>query len=303
MFDYRLKDDELITLRSRFERVYVRQFAKPAGKTSKGVIGALVALAVAGVILSSSHTIPAFLATIEGDVADWLKLVIALSALVMVEVGMLVLAYVLSRRLADVDPKHITTLLKRGLALVFTLAILSNLHSTLKPRFGETEHWDKFSFIVFVLMGISAPTLAYIAGEVLGLTTLQDERDNATALADWQAKFETAWEAALMKYQRDMVKVSRSVSVQSEPVLSGGLSAALSSGQPDADKSGHGTGHGYSKRTDAREQVRQWLTDNPDDLTLTVRELADKIGVGKSTVGEVRSAMLSERSDTSTSND
>lgn len=296
MFDYRLDDEQLIGLRTRFEKVYIRQIPMPVGKTSKMVRWALIALVIASVIVSASHTIPAFLDTIEGGIADWLKLVIALAALVMVEVGMLVLAYVLSRRLADVDAGHINTQLKRGLGLAFVLALLANLHSTLAPRFGETEHWDKFSFLVFVLMGVSAPTLAYIAGEVFGLTTLKDERDNADAMSDWHTKREVAWEAALAKYQRDMVKVARPVSGV-DPALSARPSAELSAGQADTDKSGHGTGQGYTKRTDAREQVRRWLTENPDDLALNVRDLAGKIGVGKSTVAEVKSAMLSERSD------
>lgn len=298
MFDYRLDDEQLIGLRTRFEKVYVRQVPMPTGKTSTTVRWALIALVVASVIVSASHTIPAFLDTIEGGMADWMKLVIALAALVMVEVGMLVLAYVLSRRLADVDVGHINTQLKRGLGLAFVLALLANLHSTLAPRFGETAHWDKFSFLVFVLMGVSAPTLAYIAGEVFGLTTLKDERDNADALSDWHAKREAAWESALAKYQRDMVKGR--VSVQPESgVLSARPSDTLSSGQADTDKAGHATGQGYSKRTDAREQVRRHLEAHPEDLTLTVRDLAEKIAVGKSTVADVRREMLGERSDKS----
>ena len=45
--------------------------------------------------------------------------------------------------------------------------------------------------------------------------------------------------------------------------------------------------NGYAKRTDARQLVRQYLADNPDALTVPVRELATLIGVGKSTVADV----------------
>lgn len=65
------------------------------------------------------------------------------------------------------------------------------------------------------------------------------------------------------------------------------VSAELSA----ADGHGRATGQGYNKRTDARDIVRQHLADNPEDFDLSVRELADKLKVGKTTVSDVRRAI------------
>lgn len=47
------------------------------------------------------------------------------------------------------------------------------------------------------------------------------------------------------------------------------------------------TGQGYGKQMDARTIIRTHLDSHPEDAALTVRELAAKLNVGKSTVSEV----------------
>lgn len=65
-------------------------------------------------------------------------------------------------------------------------------------------------------------------------------------------------------------------------------------GQPDnaADK-GHGYGRDYTRTADARTRVLNHLADNPADVNLTVRALADKVGVGKTVAAEARREFLS----------
>lgn len=46
-------------------------------------------------------------------------------------------------------------------------------------------------------------------------------------------------------------------------------------------------GQGYEKQMDARTIIRTHLDSHPEDAALTVRELAAKLNVGKSTVSEV----------------
>ena len=52
---------------------------------------------------------------------------------------------------------------------------------------------------------------------------------------------------------------------------------------------GHGTntGHDSPRPKTAAEKVREHLVENPQDKLLPVRDLADKLGVGKSTVSRV----------------
>lgn len=69
------------------------------------------------------------------------------------------------------------------------------------------------------------------------------------------------------------------------------MSAPDRPGHADAadvtDTRGHGTGQGYSKNMSAREAARQYLADNPDAAALSVRALADEVGIGKTVAAEV----------------
>ena len=47
-------------------------------------------------------------------------------------------------------------------------------------------------------------------------------------------------------------------------------------------------GHQSPRPKTAAEKVRCHLEQNPDDISLSVRDLADKLGVGKSTVSRVK---------------
>ena len=47
------------------------------------------------------------------------------------------------------------------------------------------------------------------------------------------------------------------------------------------------SGRGYTRKANAKQMVIDYLEANPDDILLTLRELSEKIGVGKSTVGNV----------------
>lgn len=284
MFDFRIDDNEVLALRGRFERVYVRQNPKPAAQTSGLIRGALIILVIASVIVSASHTIPAFLSTIEGETHAVIKLAVALSAFIMVEVGMLVFAYVSTRRKDAAADGHINKQLRRGLLLAFVLAVVANLHSVLEPRFGGSQVWGIASFAVFVLVGVSAPTLAYIAGEVFGLTALADERRNHDANVAWQAAFDDAWERALEQYRRNALRVSKPLpSIPMEiPLETGSMARAAIPAQSTL---------GHNKIPDAAEKVRRHLEENPADLEMSGMKLAQLLGVGKSTAYAVLAEM------------
>lgn len=66
--------------------------------------------------------------------------------------------------------------------------------------------------------------------------------------------------------------------------------------QPDGR--GQATGHGYSKKSDARTLIRTHLEEHPADTNVSVRDLAKRLNVGKSTVAEVMSEYRAERIST-----
>jgi cell division protein FtsW (lipid II flippase) len=295
MFDFRLDDEKLIQLRERFERVYVRQHPKPARQTSRLVRAALIVLVVASIVVSASHTIPAFLSTIEGDAHSIIKLIIALAAFAMVEVGVLVFAYVSTRRRGEAADLHINRQLRRGLLLAFALAVVANLHSVLEPRFGGTQLWGVFSFIVFVLVGVSAPTLAYIAGEVFGLTTLADEQASIDADAAWWQAFDDAWAKALEQYRRATVRTDRPLQpAVSTPDRSVHSLNSLNSPVNEPSERTVNPANGYTKQMNARDVIRAYFEQHPDqldrNLDLLVSDIMAESGVkvGRTSVHNVR---------------
>lgn len=73
----------------------------------------------------------------------------------------------------------------------------------------------------------------------------------------------------------------------------------------DAGTNGHrniGHGTGYEKDMSAPDKVRKHLEDNPQDADLSVRELGERLGVGKSTVHNVMKEMRTVQSNGHLSN-
>jgi hypothetical protein len=118
-------------------------------------------------------------------------------------------------------------------------------------------------------------------------------RDAAIALGITPGRAQK-WAETIAFYQRADVsghggRVSATDATGQTPDTSGRIT------HQRADVSGHGTGRGYSKRMDARARVRQHLEDNPDDADLSVRALADMVGVGKTTAADVRNEYRASR--------
>jgi hypothetical protein len=207
MFDFRTDTDALLEVRKKFERYYTVKNPRPKARTSAFVLYSLAVLVLASIIVSCSHTIPAFLATIEGDTPDAIKVIVAIAAFLMVEAALLVFSYtnVLWQNEADsaeISRDTVRKRLKVGLYSVLVLAVGANLYSTLLDRFQSADWWDIFSFGVFVFVGASAPALAYIAGEVVAITALLDRRENAGQLAIWQDAQEAEWDKVLARFNR-----------------------------------------------------------------------------------------------------
>jgi hypothetical protein len=221
MFDHRVDTDALLEVRKRFELYFAARNPAPQPSTSWFVVFSLAVLVLASVIVSCSHTIPAFLATIEGETPDAIKVIVAIAAFLMVEASLLVFAYTNTSWQARNDEQadetaasHVShsgvqSRLKFGLYSVLILAIGANLYSTLLPRFGEADWWDLFSFFVFIAVGASAPALAYIAGEVTAITMLLNQRETASVLSVWKEKREAEWDAVLERYNRSQLRAGR----------------------------------------------------------------------------------------------
>lgn len=255
-----------------YERIYAKQHPMPIKPKSVGIDGVvvltLILLVAASVIVSGSRTVIEFGGGFVGG-----------SAFVMLELGIIGYAYIGAKR----DPKNHDRTVKRltrfGIVMAFIVALSANIHATLKQHGVIVAFEIDTAILLFV--AISAPTLAYIAGELLGIEAVAGNRRQSDVAAEY-ARQMMEWRDGLNR-AFDSRKGRLGVRVEMEPEPA--LPAPSVSVQRPNGQSGHG--HGYVRESKASVTVRQHLDSSPQDASLTVRELAEKIGVGKSTVATV----------------
>jgi hypothetical protein len=165
------------------------------------------------------------------------------------------------------------------------VAVAANVHATLGQAGVPLP--EGINALILLLLGISAPTLAVISGDILAVEFLKAanrkariERDYAEAYAQWTDGLNRAWASQQARW-------GVRVEIKSEPLSVPDVSNGLSNGQygmeqqrilPAASSIGH------KKQPNASELVRRYFMDNPEALSVDGRELAQLLGVGKSTV-------------------
>lgn len=267
-----------------FKAIYVQKSPPPERQKAKREhIISLIALGFlvsASVIVSGSRTIAEFGGGVVGA-----------SAFVMLELGIVTYAYVRTNSSdLETNRENVLKLLKRGLWLAFLVALAANLHHTLKGEGFQSEIVD---VVIAGLLAIGAPTLALISGDVAAMLVAMDRASQREAdalydqaLADWKDSLNASWNANKSRW-------GIRIEVEPEPVRlssADGQTRALPADvrpSDQADGRGHATGQGYNKRTDARTTVQAHFDAHPEDVNLTVREIAEKLGVGKTTVADV----------------
>lgn len=244
------------------------------------IVVALSIVMLASIIVSGSRTISEFGGGFIGTVA-----------FIMIECGIAVYALFRARR--NANPKRLQNTVKWatvGLILTFLIAVAANIDATLKTH---GIHIDETVLAVINLaVAISAPALAFISSDVLAIELMATDIQRREALrvydekcAEWLDGLNRSYNAQ-PKTSIFRVDVQRTDATDTSNRQLSALSAA--DGQrTDTDGQAHGYGQGYTKRTDARTRVTEHLTEFPQDLSLNVRDLAEKLGVGKTTVAEV----------------
>lgn len=273
-----------------FKSTYELRYPPPERAVTKrentGAVLALAALVLASVIVSGSRTIGEF----GGGV-------IGLAGFVMIEVGIVAYAFIRTRVDYD-DTRHqsVKKLVGMGMWLAFFVAVFANVHSTLKAG-GVLPEW--LDTIVLLVLGFSAPVLAFISGDVLGMLAVMDasrarraDREYQDAMRIWADGLNASWNA---QKQRMGVGAPSAVSItDGQKTAQNPALSVRTTTYGQADGRGHGYGTGYERRNDARDKVRAYLEANPDAFNLTVRDLAERAGVGKTVAASVRKEMISQ---------
>lgn len=243
------------------------------------------ALVIASVIVSAYHTIPIFV----GEELTVITFIVGLAVFTMVELAVVSLTYINIKKSYELNPqKHRDVLkwLRAGLGLVFAVAVGANVYSTTRAVGFISGEVD---LAISILVGLSAPVMAFVSGEVLAMTTVdgqhqqrQMDNDFDVKMVEYQDAFLKAWDARKNKMV-GAVTVSKDAS-NSIPNLSIGNSI----GTP-ALPSNSTVGH--RKAPDAAERVRKYYTENPEALELSPLEVSQLLGIGKSTVYNIRNEM------------
>lgn len=245
--------------------------AKADGIDWKIIIG-LLALVIFSIAVSGTRTVPEF----GGGGSGWF-------AWGMLEVGAVILSYVLTKKFYD-ESKHkgVKRRLQTGSGLAVIVMLAANIHFETRVFGVQLAAW--FNLVIVILLSTSAPLLVWIAGEALGMEVvtaerreLKTDREWKEALALWHDGLNRSWDA-----QKARLGVEIRVEREKHPMLS-----AVQRVQMDND----GHGQRYTRESKTVQLVKAHLEAYPSDMSMTVRELADKIGVGKSTVANALRVM------------
>lgn len=229
---------------------------------------ALVVMIIASVLVSGSRTVIEFGGGFFG-----------LMAFLMLEGAIVAYAFYRTRRnFTEARLETVRKMANFGLSLAFVVAVAANIHSVLKEKGVPIA--EGVNTIILVMVGISAPTLAFISGDIMaveskanGVKARKSRDDDAEKLAIWQEGKSATWTREKSRWG---VKVE--IEIQRPPAVR--PLSILSSGQ-----TGHG--QGFNRESKAASIVRSHLEQHPEDMSIPVRQLAEMLKVGKSTISNV----------------
>jgi hypothetical protein len=151
------------------------------------------------------------------------------------------------------------------------IAIVANVLSIAKALSTDAS-FDLGAAAVSIAFGVGAPVIALAAGKQF----VNIHNAERKALNELQEIYRDECQAYDKKKLAAFNKHQKELSVRSVRM--------------DADN-GQASSQGYNRTSDAKEVVRSHLEANPEDFALSVRDLASKLGVGKSTVADARREM------------
>lgn len=230
---------------------------------------ALCIMIIASVLVSGSRTVLEFGGGVVG-----------VSAFVMLEGAIVTYAFFRTRlNFDDSRMESVRKLANRGLGLSFTVAVAANVHSVIRGAGIETP--SIVTITILILVAISAPTLAFISGDIMALELMRNsyrarklDNEYNAAMDAWLIDLKQAWG----REKSRMVGKYEPITIQRVPVE---IPMESSGNTPSKSTLGH------TKKPDARKRVIQYLTEHPEAFQDNPLEIASILEVGKSTVYNV----------------
>lgn len=271
-----------------FRRTYEKEYPMPlkprVEQDSWFVLIALVMMVVASVVVSGSRTIEEF-----GGGA------VGIAAFAMLEIG--IVTYAFFRTKTNIDRERIDGVRRkagRGLTLAFIVAVAANIHAVLKSR--GIEITQDINTIINILVAISAPTLAFISGDVMALELLRNRQKQNEADEKHAANM-IVWNDGLTeKWKQQRANWGVKIQVESLPMEVPALSNGIPNGNPVETVIPSESTLGHRKEPDATRKATNYLLENSEQFVGwnkadLVRQL-QSIGVGKSTAYNVVNEFL-----------
>lgn len=218
-------------------------------------------------ILSGVHTVPVVRAGIPANIPPQVGDVVSLTAFVSVEMAILLASYAMIGG---------GGLIVSGVLLLATItALTANIYSVVRAYQATASGGDPGTLAVAVIIGIVAPGIAFLSGKMFVSMGRSDKSAQERADAEYQQACQD-WDARI---EREWLRYSGRV----QPGLRGSV---RSDRPPDMSEASVRSASG------AASIVREYLRDHPEALSMSVRDLARTLGVGKSTVSSVRAEFV-----------
>jgi len=295
-----------------FNRVYESEHAKPTHPRWYAGLPWMMfpfgVIAFAGIALSALRTAPVFQQIAAPIVGVELATAEAALAVLVIEVFVVAVRYAMVvQGASDGHTSNIQWWMRLGFWVAFVVAIAANLYASAAHLDFIQPFKPVLDFVVALVVGFSAPLLAVISGDILGILYTKSEQYRA----DLRATFDKAmgeWVSARDAYwQRRKADYGLSIRVGSEfvqpsapnqlPAVSNGISIGMSGMELEAALPARST-LGHSKAPNASAKAREYFQANPAvlmDDSADLISIATELGVGKSTMYAVRGKMRSEQ--------
>lgn len=155
---------------------------------------------IGSVIVSASHTVPVFTGKDSIDELQFdISMVIGLAAFVMIEIMSISLSYSHTESMANNDTVlRVNRYVKWGKWFVVFVMAVANIYYVLGSNGIPVP--DIFRLVIFLSVGLSAPIIAFLTGDILAIDVMKhnakNRRDMQTyeeALKQWADGLATSW--------------------------------------------------------------------------------------------------------------
>jgi len=261
-------------------------------------------IAVSGIALSALRTAPIFASIARPIVGEQMANWEAALAVIVIEFTMVVLRYVMViQSVQDGKELHLARWMQAGFWLAFGVAVVANIYSSVVHLEALKNITAVMDVVVALIVGVSAPVLAFISGDVLAslyaraeLVRKRMSGEHRELLAVWSDTKERRWSARQSSYGVK-IHVENASNSLSNSNSNGNFGMENARALPSRSILGH------SKQPNASEIARTHFQINPSTLwddSVDLVALAATLEIGKSTMYNVRTKM---RTETPRSND